>query len=228
MKNIFFLLILAISVFSCSSYDVKTEMENSSFLSKMKSSGILFRNYKNSIMTLDDYSTNFSQWLEGYKRINNLSLITGITDSAGIFSNAYDRFFQHSVNDKFLKYKSIGIIKLYVRKNESELKKLMKEKNLDSLIIYEVNSGLSKEMLIFDMETVVVILNKSLKLVFLDHQKNSYPEKQMINWDTIMSGEVKGDYDNYNEDMLKKSLLDKISHRLIEVMFDLDYIEEID
>ncbi len=228
MKNISFLVILMLSVFSCSTYDVKTEVENSSDLSKMKSSGILFRNDLNSTVSIKDFSSNFNQWLEGHKRINNISIITDASDKIGIFNSIRNRFYQHSVNDTFLKYKSIGMIKLYVRENEGELKKLMQEKNLDSIIIYEINGGFSREMLIFDMETVVVILNKNLRMIYLDHQKDSYPEKEMINWNTIMTGEVKGDYDNYSGDMLKKALLDKISHRFIEVMLDLDFIEEID
>jgi hypothetical protein len=228
MKKISFLVILVVSVFSCSSYNVKTEVESGSGLSKLKASGIIFRNYKHSLMSNNDYSSNFTRWLEGHKRINKLSIITGVSNSAGIFDGTGDRFYQHSVNDRFLKYKSIGMIKLYVRDNENELKKLMREKNLDSLVIYEVNSGFSKEMLIFDMETVIVILNRNLKLIYLDHQRDSYPEKEVVRWDTIMTGKVKGDYDNYSGEMLKNALLDKISHRFIEVLDGLDFIEDID
>ncbi len=227
MKKLSFFAILLVSVLSCSPYNVKTEVESSSDLSQLKSSGIIFRYYKNSIIELHDYSSNFRKWLEGHKKINKIILLPDVSSKAEVFDSTFNRFYQHSINDNFLKYKTIGIIKLYVRENELELKKLMKEKGLDSIVVYEINSGFSKEMQIFDMETVVIVLNSNLQLIYLDHQRDSYPEKK-IPWDTMISGDVKGDYDNFTEDMLKKALLDKISQRFIEVLLDIDFIEEID
>ncbi len=227
MKRQLFYLLVPLILISCSKYNIRTEMENKSDLSQLKSSGLIYRMSRTGIFDRGSVESVIKLWFRGHKKINNIKVISSADDRIGVYNSIYDRFFQPSVSNGLLKYKTIGVIKLFLRSNEDELKKIIDDNKLDSIIIYEVKSNFSPELQIFDFNSILVIADKDLNIIYLDYQKDSYPEDK-TNWDTILYGDVKGDYDKYNMNMLKKLLLDKISERLIETLKDLDYIDEPD
>ena len=119
-----------------------------------------------------------------------------------------ERFYQLADNDSFLKYKSLGSIKLFVRNNEQEIKKIFSESKLDCIIIYEVESAYSAEMQFVDFDSLIVIVDSEFNVVMLDHQKNNF------------------DTDEFERDRVKKILMDKINERFIEKMLDINYLKK--
>jgi hypothetical protein len=124
-----------------------------------------------------------------------------------------------------MEFKSIGLIKQYVRNNEDELNKIFSEKNLDSLVIYEVDSSISTEMRIMEFESMILVIDKSFNILFMDHQKNAYPEKKTT-WELIAYGDVKDDIDYFNEAELHNLFYDKVCDRLINKLLSLDFIDD--
>ncbi|OHD63257.1 MAG: hypothetical protein A2176_11780 [Spirochaetes bacterium RBG_13_51_14] len=193
---------------SCSKYHVKREVNNRSTLLKFKNSGILFRIPHSSSITVKQYATSLSHWLDAYKRINSLKIIQTDDRNLSASKSEFDRFLQFSEDEDFLYYKSIGIITQYLSSNQEALKKLFEENGLDSLIIYEVNPSLSAEMQYTDFNSMIIIVNAGLQVAYLDHQYDDYNTNE------------------YDADKMKNNLLDEINNRLLELMFKLKYIKE--
>ena len=207
--KIFTTFVLTIPILiSCSTYNVKKVIENSSKISDFKNSGIIFRISKNSIFTTEEIILNSKFWTEGYKKNNKLIYFTTLSNNIISYDSDNKRIYQLSINGNFLKFKSIGIIKLYLQNNSNELKNLISDNKLDSLIIYEINSGFSGELQIFDFESVLVIVDKNLNIVYLDYQKKGF------------------EGDDIYSDKLRKHLLDKLSDRFNQKLFDFNYIEK--
>lgn len=207
MKKTLFCIILPF-IISCSSYKTTIEIEKGSKLSKLKKSGIIYRTSVNNSIQQDEYTKSLLYWLEGSKKINNYLIVPVSTENIHQFASNSDRFYQLDIDDQFLRYKAIGVISFYLRTNEDQLKKIMAENGLDSLIIYEVVNEFSAEMQHYDFETMLIVVNSNLELLYMD--------KQMENSKTF----------EFDSQVVKRHLLDRISNRLLEKMIELNYVEK--
>jgi len=225
MRSYRYIVLVLLIIISCSNYQTKTVLKKGSSLSKVKSSGIIFRLPKDSPIEFDKMNSNLSNWLQAYKKVIKLQVLDNVSDKIKVYDSPFDRFYHLSENLNFLEYKSIGNIKQYIRNNENELNRIITEKNLDNLIIYEVDSTLSPEMRMMEFESILLVLDKNFNIIFLDHQKNAYPEKKTT-WDLIAYGDVKDDIDYFNEAELKSLFYDKICDRLINKLMSLDFLDD--
>lgn len=211
-KNmITFPLLMAVLVcLQCTGYSVSTEIREGSRISKMRKAGLILHLSKGTRFTKEEHLRNITSWVAGYKPSKKQLMIFApgdYSDRLGYYGIEDDRFLQLSMNKKFLRYKSSGVINLYLRQNEAELKKIIADSNLEGIIIYEVLSVLSPEMQFYDFDTVMVIVDKSLNVVYMDYQSDGY------------------DVDELDPAKVKKQLLDKISSRLVVKLKDLNFIE---
>ena len=203
----FFMIVLVTIFFSCAHYSVDKEIDRSSRVDDINKAGILLRISRNSMLEYNVHYETLQKWIMGYTHNVELEIIDGQSDPYAYFSNERDRFYQLSMNDSFLRYKSLGVINSYLFRYRDELISLMKDKKLDALIIYEVYGIASVGMQFMDFDSAAVILDKNLKVVYLDHQHDRFNS------------------DDYSIDLLKKQLLDKMNDRLLELLMNLDYIE---
>ncbi len=200
-------IILVILISSCAKYSVKEEIDRTSRVD-VKKAGILLRISRKAMLGYDIHYETLQKLLRGYTQNIELELINGKSDYYAYFANDQDRFYQLSMNNAFLKYKSLGVINSYLYRYKNDLSALMKSKNLDVLIIYEVYGIASVGMQFLDFDSVAVVLDKNLKVVYLDHQHDRFNS------------------DDYSIDLLKDQLLNKMNDRMLEFLMDLDYIED--
>jgi len=205
--NIIFLSAVLILSSSCSTYKVKNEIEKGDRISKLKSSGIILRIHTNNRDKMKEATQNLSFWIEGHKRKNKLKIINEPDTSLGIYNSDFERFYQLSINNRFLKYKSIGVIKLYLRNNREKLEKILAENSMDSLIIYEIDSIYSLEMQFIEFNSVISVIDTKMNILYLDHQKDVF------------------NINGFEETSIKKQLQDKISQRFIEKMIDIEFMD---
>lgn len=208
MKRVPAAIISLLLTFGCSSYNVDIEIENSTKLSQLKKSGIVFRIIRGSLIRYDDYTRSLQFWLNSYKKINDLQIITTTIDRISYFPSELERFYQLSINKDFQRHKSKGVIELNLYEHEKEIKSLMESKSLDSLIIYEVDAIYSTEMQFVDFSTVIAVIDADFRVLYLDHQK------------------LNEDIDEFDPSRAKNILLDRIGKRLLGLLSDLHYIDD--
>jgi hypothetical protein len=194
---------------SCSTYSIKTDIENSSAVSKIKDAGIIFRVSKNSKIPGEELIKNFSYWMSVHKQNKNISIIANPDDSISGFKTPQDRFYQLSNENSYLKYKSIGVINLYLQNNQDALKKIILKNNLDSLIIFEVFTVISTELQFIEFESVIAVVDSELNIIYLDHQSDNFDSESSFMND------------------LKNQLADMINRRLIDNMRSLNLIGDL-
>ncbi|HPI21636.1 MAG TPA: hypothetical protein PLE73_00455 [Spirochaetota bacterium] len=210
-------LALAVIFTACSEFRVKTIIDNDKKISKLKKSGILLRLNDQSLIAHQEFHANLSNWLAGFKPIIDLVILGEQNDAVHHYTRHEERFFQLStrrnvmetVSKSYLPYKSLGIINLFIRNNAAELKKIMADSSLDSIVIYEVYALVSTEMQNFDFDSVMVIVDRDLNLLYVDHQSDTY--------DSVETDKAK----------MKEELLNKVSNRLIARLRRLGFLERI-
>ncbi len=207
MKYIIFVLGLSLCI-SCSQYHIKKEIKNGSALSKLKNSGIIIRKTNDTPVSIKLFYKNLAQWLEPYKKVNNLKLLTEVSRDLSASRGESDRFLQFSNTKDFQYYQSLGIINGYLNKNQEELDKLKTDNNLDSIIIYEADGSLSAELQFFDFRSMIIVINNKNEILYMDRQFDKYET-----------------FEFYKE-ILTEDLLDHVSNRFLELMFKLDYLKE--
>jgi len=190
---------------SCSEFSVKTEINQSQPISKIKSIGLIFRIFNQSRITQENYLKNITYWKSNSKALKDLIILKDYSNAIGYFSSDEDKFFQLSTKNNFLKFKSIGVIKHYLSENESELKKIISENNLEGLIIYEIYSIISTVMQFMDFDSIIIIVDKDLNILYMDHQTDNYES------------------DQYIFEKTRDQLIDKISNRLITKLNSLNF-----
>lgn len=208
MKKYSLLLVLLFFAMSCGKYHIKNEINNSSALSKLKKTGIIIRLTHNTPIPIKLFNKNLSQWLEPYKKSNQIKLIEETSKNINVAKAESDRFLQFSNDGDFQYYQSMGIVKGFINKNKEELDKIKSENDLDSLIFYEVDAGYSLELQYNDFGSMVVIVDNNYKIVHLDRQYDKY--------DTF----------EIDRQVLKEELLDLVSNRLIDIALKQKYIKE--
>lgn len=209
MKKYGILALAFLFMVSCSRYHVKNEIKNGSALSKFKNSGIMYHIPQASPIKMKMMAKSLSQWMESYKRINTLQILSGTDKSITMSQSEFDQFLQMSEDNSFLYYKTLGIVNGYLRDNREALTKLITDNNLDSLIIYEVDPSLSAEMQYNDFSSMLIIVNKDLKVEYMDRQYDDFETNE------------------YDSDLMKNHLLDEINSRFIDLMIKLKYLKKI-
>lgn len=214
LKPLLFILIISV-LYTCGKYSIKTEIEKSKGIREVKKAGLVLRFSPGNKITIKDQARNISKWFGGYKPIKNIDIIESVSEKVNYYEQDNERFYQRLLGDDiastkrgFLKYKSIGLISLFINENKAELKKTLTEGNFDCLIFYEVYSVISGEMQLYDFETVIVITDKDLNVIYLDHQSNDF------------------DSPEFDIEKIKEQLMDKVSERLLHTLEDLDFLEK--
>lgn len=207
MKKVLPILLALIFIISCKSYTMKTELNENFSLKQIKSSGIILRLSSTGIIKRDTISQNMNYWLESYDKIKNIGFQNNISDRLGLFNPETNRFYQKSINSSFLKFKSLGVINTYLRRNSLEIKKLMIENGYDSLVLFEVDMGYSVEAQFIDFDSMVVVIDKELNAIYMNHQKDSY------------------NIDTFDSTLIKKHLLDKVAIRFIRSLEETGHIK---
>ncbi len=218
MKRILILLFIALmAVASCNTYTVRNEVEHGRSINKMKSAGILVRLPENSRAFREEYERGLAQWIAGSQTIKRLEVVTDAPEKITYLKSDPDRFFQYrdrsrgflqfGEGDRFMKYKSLGIINNYLGENRGEFKRILNEKNFDGLMVYEVFGVTSTEMQFVDFDSMLLILDKDLKVVYLDRQTDSFPT------------------DEFDSVKVRRKLINCVSERLIETLDDLNFID---
>ncbi len=195
-------------IFSCSGFNVKKEFSEDRRLSSLKKSGIIIHLWKNSMVRRQEIEENLTYWLKGCKGLNETPVVTGALPSLYIYNSDMDRFLQTTGDGSFLSYKSMGVIRTYITTHRDELKKVIAESGLDSLIFYEIDGNCSSELGYVDFNSMVMIIDTDLNILYLDHQSRGF------------------DTDEWDRNILRKTLLDKLSERFLETMESLEYIEK--
>jgi len=207
MKKFYTLLTLFFFI-SCSSFNVKDEIHLDKSLKKLKSSGIILRISPSDFVSLKSLESNLSKWISGVNKKINLKIISNSDKKLKYFSDNSQRFYQLSSSKSFLKYKSIGIIKEYIKDNEESLKMIISENNLDSLIFYEIESVYSMDLQFIDFNSVIVIIDKNFNVLLEDYQSQNFEVHE------------------YDEEVVKNNLLDKVSERFIQKIEKLKFISK--
>lgn len=191
---------------SCSTFRVTTEIDHGSKVSKLKKTGILIRLPNSSPITQTRFNESLGQWLAGYKRVNTLPIVTASPAIAQATTD-FDQFLQFTARDEFMTQKTVGIITMYAEKNRAEFEKLFADNDLDSLLIYEINSAYSPEMEFYDFRTLVVVMDKSFAIHYLDHQFDKY------------------DSNNPDPQVMQNYILDRVNERIIDLLKDFNFIK---
>ncbi|TAL32433.1 MAG: hypothetical protein EPN93_15865 [Spirochaetes bacterium] len=199
-------LIVALFILSCSTYTTESITRKGDLLKSITNAGLILRISKNSKIEKEDYIRSASQWLGALTTVRGLILLTQASDAVSTYTSEAERFYQISGNGEFQKFKSSGVINMYVRGNEAELKKIMEEKKLDGMVFYEIYSISSMEMQFIDFDSTVCVLDKNLQVAYTDRQADKF------------------EIDEMNSETIKNRLLDKISERLVETLVGLKFV----
>jgi hypothetical protein len=194
---------------ACSSYSVKNEVNDVSMIKGAKKIGIVVRSSLRSRISRDEIMTEISRTLNGFKHSIVLEFVPNVSTGMTDFSTDEERFYQSAGDSDFLKYKSIGVVKSYVRSNNDEIHKIIEKGEFDGIIIYEEYAIISVEMQMMRMNTVIAITDKEGNIAYLDHQDDVY------------------DSDETDILALKKEMTDRLSQRFINKLRDLDYVKSL-
>ena len=193
---------------SCSTYHVKDEISESAKLKGAGKAGVIVRVSQKGRVARDEIVTAISKTLPAYRHKRPVELVVDLPSGLTEFMNDSDSFYQSS-SDEFLRYKSIGVAKSFIRAHEEELKDEMGKSGCDLLVIYEVYTVASVEMQMFKFSTVIAVVDKNLDLVYLDHQTDTRE---------TMSSDLTS---------IKAEIVNHLSGRFIEKITDFGWIEEL-
>jgi len=209
MKIIHILPILLILGLSCASYSVKKDVNEVSSLKNAKKLGVIIRCPLNSRVKRDDILSNISRSLNGFHQITSVEIIPDLPPQIIEYSNDEERIYQSVGDSDYLKNKSIGFLKSYLRTNSDEIKKAFEKDSLDGIVIYETYTVISVEMQMTRFNSVVAIVDKESNIVYLDHQDNVFnsDESDLVS--------------------LKREILNHIAKRFIYKMKDFGYIKDL-
>jgi hypothetical protein len=204
---------------SCSSYSVSREVKEGSSIDKIKKAGLVLRISKANRLQRESYQKSISSWIDGYKSLKPLIMLADASDKVISSEANEERFYQETEEPTtitifkqstktYLKYKSLGAVNIYLRENNKELRDLLAKNGLDGFVIYEIYGVVSTEMQFIDFDTVLVITDKNLNVIYMDHQSDNF---------TTVGTDMNS---------TKKQLLDKVSERLVSELMSYDFIEK--
>lgn len=206
MKKYFVLVLISFFIASCSSSPEVITSENDK-IENVKRAAVILRTPQNTLLYQEDILSNMTKWIAGYKKIKPVTFISTSKESLSEYMGEENAFYQIDSDGKFLKYKSIGTIKQFVKENENILKETMLSDNSDILVFYEVKAAYSLEMENMLYNSVIVVLDKELNIVFLDHIKK---------YESVSS----------LDKPIKDELLNIVSNRFIDFLVDFDMLEQ--
>ena len=201
-----FLLTCAVS---CATYPVKKEVNEGAKLKGAGKVGVIVRISQKGRVARDEIVTSISKTLPGYRHKRAVDLCVDLPSAVTEFMNDSDSFYQSTSADGFLRYKSIGVVKSFVRAHEAELKDEMTKNSLDLLIMYEVYTVTSVEMQMMKFSSVLAIVDKNLDLVYLDHQAST---RETDSTDIVS---------------LKSEIVTHLTGRFVEKVKDFGWIAEL-
>ncbi len=199
-------LVAAALAVSCSTYSVSKEMSSGSALKKMKSACIVLRLSKKSKIGGDEQTKNLTNWLAAAKPLKKLIIVQSCGENVCSFGEEDERFYQTDGDGGFLKFKATGVLNEFIRANETELRRIVAENDCDGIAIYEVYGVISLEMQFFDFDSVLCVLDRELKVVYLDRQHDSFEVNET------------------SAARLKQRFMDRASERLVHTLDDLDFL----
>ncbi len=208
MKKVLLFFFSALLFASCSSFSINNEISETDKLEAVKNVGVIFRIQNTSFVSEEDYRQTLLYWIEGHKQLKKITLPSKPAEELISYKTDADRFYQLSPQKDFLTFKSLGVVKYYLQTNRSAVDEIMKSGNLDLLVVYEVDGFFQAELQYIDFNSIIVIVDKSMNVHFLDRQNNTYH------------------IDEVNPEKVKKHLLDKVSERFVETMIDIDFLEK--
>lgn len=205
----FFLMLTALIFVSCSTFNVETEISQSS-IKDYKKSAVLFRTGEPAYINKKEYDKALSDWIGGYNKNNKLLILDKASDKISSYDSEAARFYQMSDEEEFILNKSRGIVAAFYRNNEEELKNIFSSNDLDSLIICEIDSFFSPGLQFMSFSSVMVILDVNGNISYLDHQSDHFKISEFFP-DPVKS---------------KGFLLDKACTRIADRFLDFNYITE--
>lgn len=176
-------------IVACSMGNSKQLHENLPRMKAVNKVGILVRIPASSPVEYTRYVKTLQAMLAGYKQIKEIVIVDSDTAAITTFQSNDDRFYQTSLDGDFLYYKATGIVTSYCTKNKAELQQIF-EKGIDLLAIYEPYGVVSYGMGFVDYDSVFVIIDKNLKVVYFDYnhdRKNTNEFSTQVLWDFLLN-----------------------------------------
>jgi hypothetical protein len=196
----------------CHSYPVKKEITSGKIFSKKEKVAVLLHVSESSRIGYNEYEKNFEIWKSSYKRSDRLSFVKGYeTEEAnpGVYTQIVERFYQVNGTNKFLKYKSLGIVKAYCNTYRSELNAVFSKTGADHIVLYEVGGTYSANLKAMKVNTVMVIVDKKFDVQYLDHQN-------------LYIGDV--DFDGTE---IRNGFIDVVVNRLYKSLSEMDVVDTL-
>ncbi len=203
------LIILLFMIVSCG-YNVKTVISKSDQLKDGGKAVVIMRLSRKGMIQPDEYLQNITKWKEGYSSTGSVVFPVITDESLSLYSTDADRFYQVSPDKKYLEYKSIGVIRQYITNNKTGLQNIFAENGSSAIMIYEVDSIYSADLKSMRFSSVLVVINKSFDIAYLDHQIKTFDNAE------------------FNRANIKSELLDNISNRLFYQLEKLNFIKTKD
>lgn len=199
-------LLMILTAVSCGGMNVKKIRSDGDAIREVKKTGFIVRIARDVRMTRDDYVKSISHWLAGFVPQKDVLFIADTSDKITYFNSHEDRFYQVDESGNFLNFKSAGVVNMYLRNNRDELKKMMADNSLDGLFIYEIHGVIANEMQFIDYDTMLVMTDKELKVIYMDQQHFS------------------DDTNELDFDRIKVKFLDSVSERITKTLVDLRFL----
>jgi hypothetical protein len=209
MKATHILPVILVFGLACSTYSIKKDVNEVSSFKNAKKVGVIVRCPQNSRVSRDGILSNLSRSLNGFHQLTSIEIIPDLSTQMIDYSNDEERIYQSTGDSDYLKYKSIGFLKTYLRSNSDEIKKAFEKNSLDGIIIYETYTIISIEMQMMKFNSVIALVGKDSSIIYLDHQDNVFESKES------------------DLAALQREMLNHISKRFLDKMKDFDYIKEL-
>ncbi len=213
MKTLFRLLIIAVLfavAAGCSSYGVKKEMSDSAKLSSVNKAGVILRTPASTMLPREELKLSLQKWAGAYRESRPFVFLEdkNLTEAVYSYDAVFGKFSQFSENKSFLKFKTTGVINLFLRMNRNALMKVMADSGLDALVIYEVDGFYSPELQYIDMYSMFVAVDSELNIIYMDRQSETRDVQEII------------------PDSVKKILLSRVGGRFADTMDTAGFLEE--
>lgn len=184
---------------SCASYNITRDIP---LKEKISSAAVLVRLSETSRISHDEYITNFKTMEKGLESVSKIVYLP--SDGAlALYHTTGDRFYQEAANSRFLKYKTLGTIRVFTAANEARLKSFLSDSGVDTLIIYEIGGSYSASLKAMKFDSVITVLDTNLEVVYLDHQKSYIGDAE------------------YDADAVRGEFMDNLTSRWIETVKEL-------
>lgn len=207
LYNIFIILITLSIYITCSSGRPKELHEDLPKLKTIKKVAVMVRIPSSSPIEYARYTKTMQAMIAGYKHTKEMIVISEDMPALTVFQSNDDRFFQTSLDGEFLYFKATGIVNSYCFKNKTELQSLFEKYGCDLLVVYEPYGVVSYGMGFIDYDSVMVILNKELKITYFDYNHD------------------RKETNEFSTEVLWDFLLNEINTRCVNTLIDLGFIK---